>query len=209
METCPIIVPRWVIGLTQLSSTDALLFGAVLQHLGVGVPATSLRKELPLTDSTIYDSLTRLRRANLVEKTPDGYYRSLLNYDKTPACWDGEDNAPALELSSPEEQPKKKRFSRPTVEEIRSYADSIGYTALDADAFYDYYEALGWSISGKPMKDWQATVRNWQRREASRPARPMQAQPVQQKKAYTPMVDGMNYLKSLYQQPQPVDEQIW
>jgi hypothetical protein len=36
---------------------------------------------------------------------------------------------------------------------------------LDAAAFVDFYTAKGWRIGNSPMKDWQAAVRNWVRRQ--------------------------------------------
>ena len=57
---------------------------------------------------------------------------------------------------------KKKKFVKPTVEEIRAYCDEKGYT-LDAEKFFDYYESVGWKRGKSPVKDWKATVRTWAR----------------------------------------------
>lgn len=61
------------------------------------------------------------------------------------------------------ESPKRKCFSKPTVDEIKTYADEKGYYNFDAERFYDYYEANGWHCGKSPMKDWKAAVRNWMR----------------------------------------------
>lgn len=53
----------------------------------------------------------------------------------------------------------------PTVEEVKAYADSIGYTSLDAQSFCDYYSARGWKINGEPIRDWKALVRRWKRQD--------------------------------------------
>ena len=39
---------------------------------------------------------------------------------------------------------------------------------INPEQFYDYYEANGWKINRNPMKDWKATVRNWERNEFNR-----------------------------------------
>jgi hypothetical protein len=53
----------------------------------------------------------------------------------------------------------------PTPEEVREYAESIGYE-IDADYFCDYYNEVGWvKKNGKAVKDWKATLRNWKRSE--------------------------------------------
>lgn len=66
------------------------------------------------------------------------------------------------------EKPKAKRevFRAPTVEEVAAYAaDKL--LNVDARAFVDHYEACGWVVGkNKPMKSWQAAVRQWDRREA-------------------------------------------
>jgi len=62
-----------------------------------------------------------------------------------------------------------KRFQKPTPEQVTEYARSIG-VVLDGRAFCDSYEAKGWLIGKSPMKNWEATVRNWKRREKMFPA---------------------------------------
>ena len=52
-------------------------------------------------------------------------------------------------------------------------AAAVGWAAAHAAAygidparFCDYYAANGWKAGRSPMKDWQAAVRNWERRDA-------------------------------------------
>lgn len=60
------------------------------------------------------------------------------------------------------------RFTPPTVDEVRSEAGKIGLPESEADKFHDYFESCGWVIGkGKPMKSWQPSLRNWQRRNDS------------------------------------------
>lgn len=57
------------------------------------------------------------------------------------------------------------KFIPPTVTEISSYIKEIGST-VDPEYFYDHYAAVGWTLKGgQKMKDWKATLRNWERRE--------------------------------------------
>lgn len=74
-------------------------------------------------------------------------------------------------MSSSATDGAKARFRKPTVEEIRDYAESIGYR-LDADYFFDYYERAGWKYgkNQKPVKDWKACVRLWKRKDAPKEA---------------------------------------
>lgn len=59
---------------------------------------------------------------------------------------------------------KKKRFTPPTVDEVKAYCAEIG-SSINAEYFIDYYEATGWKVGRNPMRDWRATVRNWTKRE--------------------------------------------
>lgn len=60
------------------------------------------------------------------------------------------------------EIPKAKRFEKPTVDEIRAYC-AQNNICIDAERFFDYYEANGWRVGKNPMKDWKAAVRTWTR----------------------------------------------
>lgn len=55
--------------------------------------------------------------------------------------------------------------SVPTVEQAKEYADSIGYTGFNAEAFVNHYAARGWRSGGSPIVDWRAMVRVWRARD--------------------------------------------
>ena len=57
---------------------------------------------------------------------------------------------------------ERKLFVKPTKEEVKAYIEENKYD-VDVGKFYDHYESNGWKVSKNPMKDWQATVRNWDR----------------------------------------------
>ena len=66
------------------------------------------------------------------------------------------------------DKPPRTRFSPPSVEDVRAYCVERG-NAVDAERFCDYYAANGWvQGKGKPIKDWRATVRTWERRSDSK-----------------------------------------
>lgn len=56
------------------------------------------------------------------------------------------------------------RFSAPTVDEVRAYAQEKGFS-IDPEHFVDYYTSNGWRVGRNPMKDWRATVRTWASRD--------------------------------------------
>ena len=56
---------------------------------------------------------------------------------------------------------KRKRFTPPTLEEVRAFCTANGLT-WSPQRFIDHYAAGGWKLSGgRPMADWQAAARNW------------------------------------------------
>ena len=74
----------------------------------------------------------------------------------------------ALSIPSTQDpvQEKRKRFVRPSLDEVTAYwlAESLDG---DPGAFHDYYESNGWRVGKAGMKDWRATARNWSRRQNS------------------------------------------
>lgn len=60
--------------------------------------------------------------------------------------------------------PKRKRFVKPSVEDIKAYCAEAAI-CIDAQRFWDFYESKGWKVGSSPMKDWKAAVRNWARRD--------------------------------------------
>ena len=57
------------------------------------------------------------------------------------------------------------RFATPTLQEIKDYCFERKNN-VDAERFFDYYSANGWvQGKGKPIKDWKACVRTWERNQ--------------------------------------------
>ena len=61
-------------------------------------------------------------------------------------------------------EPRRKRFAKPTIEEVRSYIREKGYH-VDPEAWYDHYESNGWMVGRHKMVDWHASVSYWERIE--------------------------------------------
>ena len=56
------------------------------------------------------------------------------------------------------------RFKKPTLEEVQAYCQERN-NGVNAQKWYDHYEAVGWKVGKNPMKDWKASVRTWERTE--------------------------------------------
>ena len=71
------------------------------------------------------------------------------------------------------EKNKRNIFVKPSFDEVAAYINENMFN-VKPDVFYDYYEANGWMVGNKKMKDWKATVRNWDRRENTPKQKPKQ-----------------------------------
>jgi hypothetical protein len=71
-----------------------------------------------------------------------------------------------------ERRPRRQRFVKPTVAEVAAYVKEIG-AKIDPQGFVDYYESSAspdgrWLVGKRPMRDWKAAVRNWERMRKER-----------------------------------------
>ena len=74
--------------------------------------------------------------------------------------------------------PTRKRFTPPTVDEVRAYCQDR-QNGVDPQRFVDYYSSNGWMVGKNKMKDWKAAVRTWEQKEKqyARPAAPKNSNP--------------------------------
>jgi hypothetical protein len=61
-------------------------------------------------------------------------------------------------------QSERGRFTPPTVDEVMAYCRERK-NSVNAEQFVDFYSSKGWKVGKEPMKNWQACVRTWERRE--------------------------------------------
>ncbi len=75
-----------------------------------------------------------------------------------------ENNIESEEKEVQGERKRNQRFTPPTLEEVMQYCEERS-NGIDAIRFFDFYEANGWvqGKQGKPLKDWKAAVRTWER----------------------------------------------
>lgn len=66
--------------------------------------------------------------------------------------------------SAKKEKEPVKRFQKPTIEEVKAYIMEKGYD-VDAERFWNFYEAKDWFIGKNKMKNWRAAVATWQKKE--------------------------------------------
>ena len=63
-------------------------------------------------------------------------------------------------------QTPRKKFVKPTVEEVRNYCLERNNN-VNPEKFIDFYESKDWYIGKNKMKDWKAAVRTWEGRNSN------------------------------------------
>lgn len=59
---------------------------------------------------------------------------------------------------------KRKVFKKPSIKEIQNYCNERN-NGINAEAFYDFYESKNWYVGKNKMKDWEACIRTWEKRQ--------------------------------------------
>ena len=117
------------------------------------------KSQLLLKENGSYTELTAIGipDGNQVE-TQDrlGKDRDRIELGEGSICEDNEDTAAP--------PPTRKRFTPPTVDEVRAYCQDR-QNGVDPQRFVDYYTSNGWMVGKNKMKDWKAAVRTWEQKD--------------------------------------------
>ena len=73
-----------------------------------------------------------------------------------------------IELDMEKENISKRKFSKPSLQDVQDYINEKGYH-FNADDFINHYEAVGWKVGKSPMKDWRACCRTWESNYKKKP----------------------------------------
>lgn len=126
----------------------------------------------------VSDFLRTLEAAEMVttERTTNGTLLTVVNYGfyqsdgsaKGPRTGQRKDTGGTFDghrRDTQEESKERKEIKKgyttpPTRADVAAYIEEKGLQ-VDPDRFMDYYEAIGWEINGRPIKDWRAACRRW------------------------------------------------
>ena len=129
--------------------------------------------KLLLDQATRYDEFREKQRSNATsnQELPSAANVSQTQPMEANAC-EVLPSAPPSPIPVPvqdskaDKPPAHKRFVPPTVQDVADYCRGNGYS-VDPERFIAYYESNGWMVGRNKMKNWQATVRTWARKEKS------------------------------------------
>ena len=85
------------------------------------------------------------------------------------------------------EKPKNlKRFTPPTLEEVKAYIEENGYK-VDAEYFYKFYSAGNWIDSkGNPVRNWKQKLITWAKKDGADQQQPQKKKQFTTAENYTP-----------------------
>ena len=64
----------------------------------------------------------------------------------------------------------------PALDDVLDFCRENGLKT-DPHTFWNHYQAVGWRAGGRPIRDWQAKLREWETRDAAAPPRSTPAAP--------------------------------
>jgi DNA-binding transcriptional regulator YhcF (GntR family) len=123
-----------------------------------------LAKKLKICETKIFRILKVLESEQLIEQqtTPRYTLLSIKNWQ----CYfkSEQQNEQQKLVKDTEIISENVKFRKPTLQEVQEYCQERKNN-IDPQKFLDYYESVGWKIGKKPMKDWKACVRTWERKQ--------------------------------------------
>lgn len=171
-----------VLGLED-GASEAIMRAMEKKGLLTGERVTNWEKRQPKREDNSTERVRRFREkkkaetqcnAEKREETLEKSRVDNINIPPTLSSLRSERVSPTGDLDCSHEKPKRASSASvsrkpPTPEEVQAYCDERR-NGISGEHFCDYYAAQGWKLSnGQPMRDWKATVRNWELRTRERP----------------------------------------
>ena len=129
----------------------------------------SLAESLGISVQSVRTAISHLKSTGEVTVSQHSRFSviSIVNYDLYQGNQQAKRQSANSQLTGNQQQSKnviKKEYPNgyiyPSRADLRSYVEEEGLSA-DPDEIFDYYEAVGWEINGKAIKDWRAVCRRW------------------------------------------------
>ena len=136
-----------------LQGNERFVWGAATLHMDMARKYSDKQAELGRSGGQSNQSKSKRTEANQSESK-----RTEADLSE---CEPKEKKGKEIERLSKE---SRKKFIPPTLEEVSAFIRESGFT-VDPERFVNYYSSNGWKVGRNSMKDWKATIRNWQAKE--------------------------------------------
>jgi hypothetical protein len=113
------------------------------------------------------------------EPSPENPYTNKILTSSTEGLSTYEESTKKKDVPKSKRQKSQRNIIPPQVEWIKEYCRERE-SSVDAERFFDYYESNGWKVGKSRMKDWQASVRTWERMDRERQSKEQQKAASQQ-----------------------------
>lgn len=217
-----LFVPVELLDDPRLSALEKLLLveiDALRGDDGQGCFASNayLGKVVGMSAGSVANAVTKMRRLGYIETLSfDGRHRRLVarltltdRLNLPSSSGEGSLHRPvnigedSKKENSESVRTRTRELPKPTIAQLEAYAQQIGFKSFDAQLFLDHYEANGWRVGKVRMRDWEATVRTWHKRES-------EFKPKQQGKlSYRTRQDRINELNKQKQQLMRANAPYW
>jgi hypothetical protein len=95
---------------------------------------------------------------------------------------------------------------KPTVDQLREYAQRIGFHDFDPEEFLAHYNSNGWHVGKVKMVSWRHTVVTWKKHAARFGRRKQQRQPLPPIHVRNKIINDLNRRKAeLMRQPESAE----
>lgn len=129
--------------------------------------ASRTGNKMPYDEKWVSKKIGATTKVNLKALCDAGFLK--LEQDASKTLQGGEQdattNVPSEEKrreETEESREDKKRFAKPSVQELNSYFLEKGVNnILEAEKMFNYYESNGWQVGRNKMKNWKAAASNW------------------------------------------------
>lgn len=104
------------------------------------------------------------RKDDFQSSDPSSLFQSISSSKKSKSKDDLQsfDTSIPIQSSTKKSATKKKKFTPPELDEVKTYFKEKKSTSKQADMFFNHFESTGWVVGGRAsMKNWKAAARNW------------------------------------------------
>ena len=155
---------------TKDTVTKKAVEDAIAHLTSIGLLCKYTVNGMPYLFFPTWEKHQRIRNKHRKYPEPTLDSNSLSNDGQmTASCQSESESESEIESESESKRKGVQRFAPPTPAEAAEYHAEKGFS-FSLDAWLSYYEANGWTVNGRKMKDWRASMRYWQAKEKDRPS---------------------------------------